>query len=567
MPLAIMLQQHLSVLTKGVRRIDRWRAVTETFELVVARLRSAYLVRWFGTRLPTRGLALNVAFVNMDALRRRWSAIGGGRRVQTPAIGPNLTEPLLGLGGTLVGILASPVNSVLLGLTLGTLVDRWYTQLFAVANWLTGGLLGGGILGLAGIAGGVGLLVGLAAGAISGQLRGGFDLLGALAEIVEPLQALWEQVSGPREAVRNPLLRELLILGDRLAALVAALLGAFSVLVTRIGPLLAPIALGFLATARIGQELWGLVRFVLEQTIEFVTGLLSTVPRAMRGAIVPLTRGFSKIGALFTVLWETISGSFSRFAGASAVLVGWWWRAGQPFVRAHTIDHPTVSYVRSFIAQLGVAKGWRARTAAPSTPSSSSGGTFGKVLGALGAPPAPPLPHLPGLPPLLSLALITPLAHAAADAPSALPNPLDLGVGRPMDLGPAAGAVLRRAQHPPSIFAGERAALRAAQARPEALERSLETATYLSLAARIVSPAAAEHVRTLEGLLTRLDATIRTERPHHPVRDLPEPTELSPQIRTLRVRARGLAPAAVRAWTEELRRELNATPYPVPAAG
>ncbi|MGI9097959.1 MAG: hypothetical protein ACR2H2_05615 [Solirubrobacteraceae bacterium] len=136
-----------------------------------------------------------------------------------------------------------------------------------------------------------------------------------------------------------------------------------------------------------------------------------------------------------------------------------------------------------------------------------------------------------------------------------------------MDLGPAAGAVLRRAQHPPSIFAGERAALRAAQARPEALERSLETATYLSLAARIVSPAAAEHVRTLEGVLTRLDATIRTERPHHPVRDLPEPTELSPQIRTLRVRARGLAPAAVRAWAEELRRELNATPYPVPAAG
>ena len=49
-----------------------------------------------------------------------------------------------------------------------------------------------------------------------------------------------------------------------------------------------------------------------------------------------------------------------------------------------------------------------------------------------------------------------------------------------------------------------------------------------------------------------------------PVKDVPEPTELRPVIRTLRVRAVGRTGAALRSWVEDLRRELNAAPYPVP---
>src|SRR5262245_55312770 len=237
MPLAILLQEQLSVLTKGVKKLERWEAATEAFSLVVDRLRSAYLVRWFGTALPSVGLALKVAFANMHELRARWIAIGAGRAGETPPIGPNLTEPLLGASGTLVGIFATPLNSVLLGLALGSLVDRWWVRVLAVANWLTAGLLGTGALGLVGTVGGVGLLFALSAWAISGQPRELFDLLGAIAELVEPLQRFWRQVTGPREAVRNPLLREILVLGDRTAALTAFLLGAFAVLITRVGPL------------------------------------------------------------------------------------------------------------------------------------------------------------------------------------------------------------------------------------------------------------------------------------------------------------------------------------------
>src|SRR5437868_76489 len=141
MPLAILLQEQLGILTKGVKKIQGWDSATETFALVVDRLRSAYLVRWFGTSLPSVGLSLRAAF-----------------------------------------------------------------------------------------AGGIALLFGLSATAIAGN-REPFDFLGAAAELIDALRRFWEQVTGPREAVRNPLLREILLLGDRTAALLAFLLGGFAILV------------------------------------------------------------------------------------------------------------------------------------------------------------------------------------------------------------------------------------------------------------------------------------------------------------------------------------------------
>jgi len=67
MPLAILLQERFSVLTKGLKKVERWQAAMETFTLVSERLRSAYLVAWFGTSLPVAGLQLKVAFSNMTS--------------------------------------------------------------------------------------------------------------------------------------------------------------------------------------------------------------------------------------------------------------------------------------------------------------------------------------------------------------------------------------------------------------------------------------------------------------------------------------------------------------------
>ena len=185
-----------------------------------------------------------------------------------------------------------------------------------------------------------------------------------------------------------------------------------------------------------------------------------------------------------------------------------------------------------------------------------------EVVGQLKAkmpPTTPTLPRIPGAPQLLTLRLISPLPSFLGLLPRLMPNPLALGT--------EATAVLRHAQRPPSVFAREWAALRAAAREPEPFARALETRTYLGVVARIVSPAAAEAVRGLEDVLARLDESIQKELGRHPVRDLPDPTELAPVIRRLRVRGRGVAPDALRGWVDELRSALSAAPYPVPAEG
>ena len=89
MPLAILLQEQLGILTRGVdEKLRHWDEATERFALVVDRLRSAYLVHWFGTALPSVGVALRVGLANMHELRARWLAIGARRRRRNAARRP-----------------------------------------------------------------------------------------------------------------------------------------------------------------------------------------------------------------------------------------------------------------------------------------------------------------------------------------------------------------------------------------------------------------------------------------------------------------------------------------------
>jgi hypothetical protein len=79
-PLSILLTDTLSVVTKGVRGLAPWQSITEIWTLAVTRLRSAWLVGWFGTRLPIAGVDLLVAFVNHEALRRLFALVTRGDR-------------------------------------------------------------------------------------------------------------------------------------------------------------------------------------------------------------------------------------------------------------------------------------------------------------------------------------------------------------------------------------------------------------------------------------------------------------------------------------------------------
>src|SRR5436305_7781376 len=216
------------------------------------------------------------------------------------------------MGGTLAGIFASPLNSALLGVALGALAHRTYVAVLAVANWLTLGLLG--TLGLSAGAGAVAFAS--VAWAISGQPREGFEFLGAAAELAGPLQRFWQQVTGPREAVRNPLLRELLVLGDRVAGLVAFLLGGLAVLVTRVGPLLEPMSAGFRATYELVRDLGGIFGDMFRQTRKALDGLLhgkDSIPALLTTVFALMSRRFRRIGAHLKDVWATIAGTFTGF--------------------------------------------------------------------------------------------------------------------------------------------------------------------------------------------------------------------------------------------------------------
>ena len=56
------------------------------------------------------------------------------------------------------------------------------------------------------------------------------------------------------------------MLGDRVAALVASLLGTFAVLITRVGPLLESLRLGLVAVGGLVLDLWPVIVLALTQT-------------------------------------------------------------------------------------------------------------------------------------------------------------------------------------------------------------------------------------------------------------------------------------------------------------
>jgi hypothetical protein len=571
-PLALLLSEQLGILVKGVdEKLRHWDEAMDRFSLVAERLRSAYLVHWFGTALPSIGLALRVGLANMDELRSRWLAVGGPQAGATQPAGPSLLEPLLGAGGVLAGIFASPLNGILLGLTIGSLVDTWWARTLAVVNWLTAGLLMAAALSV----GGLGFPVGLIAYAISGQAQGLLDFLGAAEELAGPLQRFWAQVTGPREAVRNPLLRELLLLGDRATALVASLLGTFAVLVTRVGPFLGALRLGLVAVVGLVLDLWPAIVLAFTQVVDVVTGLVAgpaSAPALLRRLVAVLSASLLRIGARLAATFAELREDFSWLSALGGWRLDVWWQAAEPTIRALTVDHPTVRYLRSFAGEAAVFSAWNARDPGTPQPPPASSPSFIKLTDVLdvdllriGMPAATPkLPSVPKLPPLLPLGAI----GARVDVTQLLRSlGFDVGPANPLEPGTEARQVLERAARPSSVFGAEWRGLEAEARRPEPLARTLEVATYLSLARRVVGPAAAAGVRGLEDVLSRIDSVVRNERKRLPVKDVPEPTRLSPVIERLRVTSRGRNAEALQGWVADLRRELDAAGYAVPVGG
>ncbi len=574
MPLSLLLTQQLTILNEGVRKLGRWEGITDTIALVARRLRSAYLVRWFGTAVPVEGLDVVVTIANVDELQARYRSVMAGNRGATRG-GPNLTEPLLGAGGMLAGAFAFPVNAMVLSMVIGGLAGSLWQKLVAALGWVSGG---GFLTGLLLVAAPL-LAIGLLAQGVGGGAADTVDLLGALATLALPMKRLWDQLSG-RAPVRNPLMRQLLLLGDRLAALLAQTLGAVAVVVTRIAPLIYPLVAGARATMGAVHALVPAIGLALGDVVT-VLGWLLHGPYAASSVIASVTtavRGLvQRLSQLVTTTLTTMTGIAVARVGPVLRAVGHYVVSAASLVRQAILDTPFVRWlasVRGLAAAYSHSASRPGPRPAPSSPPSSWRTSFpwpGSALALrtmLAHAPTISTPTL-SAPPWASLGAVGPLADVFRTFPSTVPP-------SPFALSAAQGAELRRFRLPPSIVGD----LRAAQARQGRLGGGAEDRLFalagllaevgprLERTVELVAPdQAASVLPGIEGLLDRIDEQLRRTPAHHPTAALPEPDAIRPVVGRLRVRAPGGPSAAdeVGGFVATLRRELDSRTYPVAA--
>lgn len=577
MPLSLLLAQQFTMLTDGVRKLSRWESLTDTFALVARRLRSAFLVQWFGTALPLAGLDLLVTIGNLDELQARWAMVTRGRRDDAGSPGPNLMEPLLGYTGTLAGVLAFPLNGMVAAMILGSVMRRWWQKLLAGLVWISGG----GLLTAVLLLGGPLLALGLIPYAISGQASDLYDVLGGLAALALPLHRLWAQLSG-REPIRNPLLRQLVVLADRLAALVAQVLGAVAVAVTRIAPQLGPAVDAARATLHAVGQILDAIQLVVLSVLDALGLMLrgpASLPAIARGVVTALAGLAGKLGrmtaATLTGLAAIVMG---RFAPTLYAVVRFTVDAAK-FVHKVIVDHPTVRWLLSLLGIIRVVRAWYARRppapvkprkSKPPSPWVTSFPVPGSVvkLGRL-LTTTPSVPSLTvSAPPLVAPGLIPPIAGAMRAGLLAAP-------ADPFALTTPQRAALERFRRPPSVFGGMRADL---------LRRTEEAGTtggmfaladvlagitpYLTRSAESVMPAQVRSfLPRLGALLDAIDLNLHGKARTRPTKDLREPADVRPVIGRLRVRtaAGSQAGPPIRDFVTALRREFDARTYPVPA--
>ncbi|MCA1568381.1 MAG: hypothetical protein LC803_22585 [Acidobacteria bacterium] len=567
MPLALLLQELREKFLRGAKEggfhLNDWDRLVELEALLVARAQSAFLIQWFGPHLPLHGFHVRVAIDNFDALRARYQQITSST-VQARE-GPNLTEPLAGMVGTLFGSLSTPITSLFLYQNIRRLMPTWYTGLAAALNAITFGLLGSFIGLLAAPA----PIAFLPAAFTSGDTVLVYNLLGAVAQMARPFQRFWQVISGPREEVQNPVLRGMLMLGDQLAQLFPYLIALMAIVLTQVGRVMRAIRIQFPLIQGLVSAVKDVIVFVFEDFFarlrglyegrNSVFGILSIVFGALRMLMPMLTR------ALNTVL-RLATDELRRIGDGMMNVVAAWTVLAMPFITAATSEHPFVTTLKAFSRTMDALKGMYASTA-PTTTTPSSPGIFSR-LAALVIPPFPSLSTVEpdsaavtrgagGSPPPLSV--ITPLTELfqgiREQIPGLLPNPLALSE--------EARRGLVAARNPPSVFAGEMRALEARRARPlaEALvEQNLRDLLF-EVVARVLPPSVYESIAGLEPVFVAIDDYLGRE---HPVRDLPESDRLQPVVSRLRVRARAASEASVRAWAEDLRNALGAQTYTAP---
>ncbi len=607
MPLALVLQDMVRTLRAASTGLMPWLDIASNEATIVERARGAFLVHWFGTRLPFEGLSLRAHIVNIAALDKQFLA--AQRSVPESPGGPNQTEPLLGFAGMLTGVMMSPVGAIAGASLLLRFSEFGIGVLLKALVWVAlPGLL---ILGLVLAPAGTAILVGgglslAGIGAVLGvvlanrrDVRAIFDLFGSLARLMNAGVILLNQMLGPREAIRNPLLLKLLDVADRLAALFGQILGAVAVVVVKVGPIMQPVAETLVGLGKLASATFAALDTIISG-LQHHLAELGTGGRMSFGVLVARVIAVVKQQAvlirdtLFHQL-DVLIEVFSQVATTMGSALGTFADQLGVFLRELFTSHPFVKVLKAFKTQIDAMV--TAFSAPPPPP----------PPGAPAPPPPEPsalepllkaLPHLPPIPTFPSTPTLPDEARlkkelGAAAVPGLNLDAIELaaaGLGgevAPIELGAEARAAVRRAGRRPSVFARERRAL---EQKYGPLDKALELnraqldqfrEAFSVIVGRVLPPELrATAAPQLAAVLAAVDEKVYGK-PHRdvdpdrlPVLDLPDNDRLRPVVKKLRLRMPGAPLGTVRRFeallTERLQRQeyrVDASTPGVPAAG
>ena len=597
MPLALLLQANTRALLSGSVRLATWNELVELEALLVARARSAFLVRWFGPGLPLAGSRLRIAIVNLPALRARYHALEAATR-PPEGEGLDIVPPLAVMFGNLAGAFINPLVllTVLVSGALGSI-----TRILVSLGGVLLGPLGAVLFSVAGPFLLAPLLfsspkelvegypLALAIGALFPPLTEFFDALnanfvaifGSLIDLAA-LFGIGDAPSPPGDmATATTILEGILPLSDKLAVFVPLLLQGLAFLIVRVGPLLEPLSIvlpAFLlfvfSAIEALKALFADIVDGFERLFDSSKGALSSLLAALhfkRRLLAPFRKDF---GALFAVAKGILKDRKADLAAAFQTLI----EEAAETIKTALLHHPLIAFFNDLITQ--AKKLIREILATVHKAARAAAGEIGEhISGTVGRKLATDLFDA-----LVRLITPSPSKSSLVDdliafLKQAVPDHKKIlaGLKPPLTVKEAIPGKLHSEQPPEvpaellerhSVFTAERAALFRGPALQAADERERRLRGFLfDVVARLLPDKAAPHLASLRGFLQTLDQEIDRERGRRelPVRQPPDPARLRPAVRKLRLAVRGAARDEADRWGQELAALLRTQDY-VPMA-
>jgi hypothetical protein len=577
MPIGLLLQETVYTLRWGAFHLEPWSHLVRIEALLIERARGAFLSRWFGAALPLKSFDLRVMIANLAELRERYFR---ARMSFQSDDGPNLAEPVAGLGGEIAGIALSPTGSILMLVLLVKDFKFWTGQLVKLLGWsaLAAPLVPflGPVLGP--------VLIPIAA---AGMLNENIVLLGASAQLLMEATNFLKLLLGPRENLKNPVLAGILTFFDLLAGLVPFVLAAIAIIIVEILPLIPPLLAQLGPFQALIGDVIKTVSFIFTDLMHVFDRFTPIVADVLDFVTVQLANIFPLFSIAMTEMITNLAAKLGKVIEAGSTSIKTWVTTAKGNLRDLIRDQPLMRQLQAARIVFKVMA-----TAFKSDKPEEPPGWFSKhILAPIKASVAGGAKAIAGHFPRPQ-DYLTPPDRVLAQTPGRPPKGLDaIGIIAGIDI-KHGGALLEdylpfsdearaglRAIKPTHVFAEERRDLNEQEAKaakpppgasalPLTWNPAMLHGVMRAVVERILPPALQVEIGTLKLKFAAVAAVLlgdEKEQAKHPVRDLPDNGKLVPVVHRLVIRSGNLTGADAKVFARRLQDAMTGLAYPAMA--